>query len=44
MNKIGHQITQQELDEIMKIHDIKGDGVISYEEFKSIFEDYKNSE
>lgn len=34
MNKIGHQITQQELNEIMKMHDIKGDGVISFEEFK----------
>ena len=37
MNKIGHDITQEELDTIMKEHDIHGNGVISYEEFRQIF-------
>jgi Ca2+-binding EF-hand superfamily protein len=41
MNKIGHQITQHELNEIMKMHDIKGDGVISFEEFKTMIVDYQ---
>ena len=34
MNKIGHEITQEDLDEIMKEHDIEKNGVISYNEFK----------
>lgn len=46
MNKIGHQITQQDLDQIMIEHDYLKNGVITYEEFKSIFEDVidKNQE
>lgn len=43
MNKIGHQITQYELNEIMKMHDIKGDGVISFEEFKTMLMDYRDN-
>ncbi len=42
MNKIGHSITQKELDTIMKEHDIEKNGVISYNEFKVIFMDIKN--
>jgi len=39
MQKIGHSITQEELDTIMKEHDIEKNGVISYKEFKYIFLD-----
>ena len=39
MEKIGHAITQEDLDEIMKEHDTKKDGKISYIEFKAIFLD-----
>lgn len=39
MNKIGHDITQQELDQIMKEHDIEKNGIISYAEFKLVFLD-----
>ena len=39
MQKIGHSITQQELDTIMTEHDIEKNGVISYKEFKYIFLD-----
>jgi len=42
MNKIGHSITQHELNEIMKMHDLKGDGVISKEEFRLMLLDYKD--
>ena len=42
MNKIGHDITQQELDTIMKEHDIEKNGVISYLEFKYIFLDIQD--
>lgn len=41
MNKIGHSITQKELDVVMKEHDIEKNGVISYNEFKVIFMDIK---
>lgn len=34
MKKIGHEITNAELDEIMKEHDIAGNGVLSFDEFK----------
>lgn len=43
MNKIGHEITQQELDQIMKEHDIEKNGVISYQEFKYIFMDIEDN-
>ena len=39
MNKIGHSITQKELDTIMKEHDIEKNGVISLAEFRTIFMD-----
>ena len=39
MQKIGHSITQDELDTIMKEHDIEKNGVISFKEFKYIFLD-----
>ena len=42
MNKIGHDITQQELDTIMKEHDIEKNGIISYLEFKYIFLDIQD--
>jgi Ca2+-binding EF-hand superfamily protein len=42
MSKIGHDITQKELDEIMRQHDLEDDGVISYMEFKALFLDLKD--
>jgi Ca2+-binding EF-hand superfamily protein len=42
MSKIGHEITQQELDEIMKEHDLQNNGVISFMEFKAVFLDMKD--
>ena len=29
MNKVGHEITQEDLDNIMEQHDLANDGVIS---------------
>tara|TARA_B110000305_G_C19026905_1_gene441921 strand:- start:193 stop:477 length:285 start_codon:yes stop_codon:yes gene_type:complete len=37
MSKIGHEITEEELDEVMKEHDLDHNGEIDYEEFKAIF-------
>jgi Ca2+-binding EF-hand superfamily protein len=42
MQKIGHSITQLELDNIMAEHDIEKNGVISYKEFKYIFLDIQD--
>ena len=39
MQKLGQEISQQEIAEMISKHDIKGDGVLSYEEFKCIFFD-----
>lgn len=44
MNKIGHEITQDELNNIMEEHDLQKDGVISYYEFKALFLDLKDIE
>ena len=44
MQKIGHSITQIELDNIMAEHDIEKNGVISYKEFKYIFLDIQDQE
>jgi Ca2+-binding EF-hand superfamily protein len=37
MQKLGMEVPQESIEEIIKKHDIKGDGVISFEEFKTIF-------
>ena len=37
MQKLSGGISPEEVDETMKQHDIKGDGVINFEEFKAIF-------
>jgi Ca2+-binding EF-hand superfamily protein len=42
MNKIGQDITQAELDEIMRQHDLQHNGVISFTEFKAVFLDMKD--
>ena len=39
MHKIGRDINQQELDEIMNCHDIEHNGIISFLEFKALFLD-----
>lgn len=39
MKKIGHDINQEELTVVMKNHDIRGDGVISKDEFKAMLID-----
>ena len=42
MHKVGHDITTKELREIMKKHDSKRDGYISYDEFKEMITDLNN--
>ena len=42
MNKMGHGITQEELEETMAQHDIKHDGQISFIEFKALILDLGN--
>ena len=44
MNKFGHEITQEEVDHIMKKHDLLNNGVITYEEFKAMFLDIDDVE
>jgi len=39
MHKIGHDITQQELDEIIALHDIEKNNIISLDEFKALLLD-----
>ena len=39
MNKIGHEITQAELDEIMAEHDLEKNNVITFYEFKALLLD-----
>jgi hypothetical protein len=39
MQKIGHDITQAELDEIMAAHDLERNDVISFVEFKALLLD-----
>ena len=39
MQKLGQEIARDEISEMIAQHDIKGDGVLSYEEFKCIFFD-----
>jgi len=38
MKKFGYQITTAEIQDIMNKHDIHGDGVLSYEEFRRVFQ------
>ena len=44
MNKIGHDITQQELDEIMDEHDLEKNDVISFYELKALLLDMDDVE
>ena len=44
MNKIGHEITQEELDKIMSEHDIQKNKVITFVEFKAMFLDLEDLE
>ena len=39
MQKLGQEISRKEITEMIEKHDIRGDGVLSYEEFKNIFLD-----
>ena len=39
LNKMGHEINQGEMDEIMKKHDLEKNGVLSKDEFKALFLD-----
>ena len=39
MSKIGHDITQHELDEIMAQHDLEKNDVITFYEFKALLLD-----
>lgn len=44
MNKIGRDITQEDLEEIMSEHDLAKNGVITYIEFKALFLDLEDLE
>ena len=44
MHKIGHDITQEDLDNIMKEHDLAKNGVITFIEFKALFLDIADLE
>ena len=37
MQKLGKEISQEEVAEMIKQHDLTGDGCLSFQEFKSIF-------
>ena len=37
MQKLGQEISRDEIQDMIKKHDIKGDGVLSFEEFRHIF-------
>lgn len=39
LTKMGHEITQEELDDSMKKHDLEKNGVITKNEFKALFLD-----
>ena len=39
MQKLGQTIRKEEIDDMIKAHDLKGDGVLNYEEFECIFFD-----
>jgi Ca2+-binding EF-hand superfamily protein len=41
MHKVGHDISSLEVNEIMRKHDSKRNGYISYEEFKLMLYDFK---
>ena len=42
MQKLGHEIPRSEISKMIKQHDLKKDGVLSFEEFKQIFVDKDN--
>ncbi len=33
MEKLGRTFSSKEIDEIMEVHDVRGDGKLNYEEF-----------
>lgn len=37
MQKLGNQISDKDIEEMIAKHDTKGDGILSYEEFSQIF-------
>ena len=46
MKRMGKELSEQEVDESLKMHDIRKDGRISFEEFRLMFfpdDDIKNS-
>ena len=45
MEKLGKEITEDEINEAIEKHDIKQDGQISFEEFKIMFsKDYEDDD
>jgi Ca2+-binding EF-hand superfamily protein len=44
MDKCGRSISKEELKDIMKAHDVNGDGGISFEEFKRMMVDEDEKE
>ena len=43
MQKIGHRITGEDLEDIMREHDLEKNGFISFQEFKALFLDITDS-
>ena len=37
MRRMGKNLTEEEVDESLKLHDVKKDGQISFEEFRHMF-------
>jgi len=37
MGKLGHNLTDDEIDKAIGVHDVKHDGKINFEEFKNMF-------
>ena len=44
MQKVGREMTSAEVNEIIKKHDITGDGQLDFKEFKAIFFEGKELE
>ena len=42
MDKLGHEISESEVDDIMNTHDLIGDNVISFIEFKALLMDIRD--
>ena len=39
MQKLGHNYTKKQIDEMIKQHDTSGDGWLDFDEFSAIFKE-----